>query len=365
MTLMNGARGPASAGGDDGGPEPAGAVPQSEIPTWSGPAVAPVPPAPRRPSGPIPVVPVGRPARPTPPSGVPSLPPLPRLDPGPSSGIPGVRPAEVPPVPAGWWSRTRAATRGRPLLRVGVIGVLSATQAFVLFSAVMWWLGGTGQTAQATVAPMTWTGVVYDVGTAGVNMRTNPAVSGGNGRDVAARGARLALQCGQTGDVVTREDGTSTATWLRTTDGLWVSMLYVHVPDRTSIPSCPGAPSDGPLLAVSDPTATEEPPRPGASLATDPSTANRRSQSSSDDRTSGSDQGSADTSAPPTTDVEAAAPPADGSAVGPSGVAPAYTDTTVAPPTTTPATGRTLGQGVASKHHSAQHRADPNITPVG
>ncbi len=58
--------------------------------------------------------------------------------------------------------------------------------------------------------------------------------------------------CGETGDVVAKGP-VKTATWLKTTDGLFVSMLYVRVPDRQSIPSCNGSKVDGPLLALADP----------------------------------------------------------------------------------------------------------------
>jgi hypothetical protein len=210
---------------------------------------------------------------------------------------------------------------------------------------------------------MTWTGVVYEVGTAGVNMRANPAVADGNARDVAARGARLALQCGQTGAVVTREDGTRTATWLRTTDGLWVSMLYVHVPDRASIPSCPGSPSDGPLLALSDPTASEQPPPPGAGLS--PETTSASSPASQHRQTSSEDSEES-------SEVQAATPAHDAT-VGPSGVADSHPSIT---PTTTPgdssssgavddSTTVTLANGVVV-HSQYEHRAkNPDKTPVG
>jgi hypothetical protein len=368
MTLVNGARGPGAAGDDEGAaPGPAGPVddapvPQSEIPTWSGPAVPPSPPPPRRPSGPIPVLPVTRHPvnrpRMMPVSGHPSLPPLPRLDTGPSVALPVARRPEHPPLSDGRRTRAREGLRRRPLLRTGVIGGLALVQAFVLFSAAMWWLEGRSPAATATVAPMTWTGVVHDVGDAGVNMRANPAVADGNAKDVAARGARLSLQCGQTGAVVTREDGTRTATWLRTTDGLWVSMLYVHVPDRASIPSCPGSPSDGPLLALADPTASEQPPPPGTAPDDE-----RTTEATGKVTADGQFTAESDT---PDKRPEEAATPEKGAAVGPSGHVTASTTPTTTTTTTDPLAGTTLGSAVAEQHHSADHRAkDPNLFPVG
>jgi hypothetical protein len=146
-----------------------------------------------------------------------------------------------------------------------LVAALALLQAFVLFSAVMWWLGSSAPSATATVAPMTWTGIVYDVGAAGVNLRSVPQVRPDDARDTAARGARLALSCGETGDVVAKGP-VKTATWVRTTDGLFVSMLYVRVAGHASIPSCDGSKVDGPLLALADPAHPELPPPPGTRI---------------------------------------------------------------------------------------------------
>ena len=60
-------------------------------------------------------------------------------------------------------------------MRWSLLGVLALLQAFVLFSAVMWWMGSSTASATANVAPQTWTGIVYDVGAAGVNLRIRPS----------------------------------------------------------------------------------------------------------------------------------------------------------------------------------------------
>ncbi|WP_026204444.1 hypothetical protein [Actinomycetospora chiangmaiensis] len=228
-------------------------TPQSGIPTqgassWSGPPGS-------RPSGPFP------------------MPPLPR-PPGPPSG------PIAPDAQTSLVDRPTAPPKGprlgtRSSLRWALVGVLAALQVFVLFSAVMWWVGGAaGTNAVASMTPMSWTGVVYDVGNAGVNLRADSKVDPANSRDTAMRGSRLALSCGQTGDVVHKGD-VSTATWLKTTDGLFVSMLYVHVPDRQSIPSCDGSKVDGPLLALADPANPQLPPPPGTQIGSAGGSASR------------------------------------------------------------------------------------------
>jgi hypothetical protein len=158
--------------------------------------------------------------------------------------------------------RKRAA---RPAVRWSLIAAACVAQAFLLVSAVAWWVsGGSAVSPIAAFAP-SWVGIVHDVGTAGVNLRTLPQVLPTTARDTAARGSRLQVQCGQTGDIVS--DGTvSTATWLKTSDGLFVSMLYVRVPDRTSIVSCSDSAVDAPLLPLADPANPALPPPPGAVL---------------------------------------------------------------------------------------------------
>ena len=68
------------------------------------------------------------------------------------------------------WTKVLDTLRRSGPARWGLLGVLAVLQAFVLFSAVMWWLGSSTASATANVAPQTWTGVVYDVGAAGVNL---------------------------------------------------------------------------------------------------------------------------------------------------------------------------------------------------
>ena len=163
------------------------------------------------------------------------------------------------------WKKALGVLRERGAVRWGLLGVLAVLQVFVLFSAVMWWLGSSTASATANVAPQTWTGIVYDVGAAGVNLRSDPQVRPDDARDTAARGSRLALSCGETGDVVAKGP-VKTATWVKTTDGLFVSMLYVHVAGHTSIPSCNGSKVDGPLVALADPANPQLPPPPGTQL---------------------------------------------------------------------------------------------------
>lgn len=264
MTLANGAPGAARPGQGEGPPRAGQGTPQSGIPTQGAPGhPGPMPP---RPSGPFSA----------PPGSVP--PPRPRPGGAPAQRSPLV---ESPPAPdddrtslversepsaADWWQKAREALARRGPTRWGLLGALTVVQAFVLFSAVMWWVGSSAPSASATMAPITWTGIVYDVGAAGVNLRAAPQVRADDARDTAARGARLALSCGETGDVVDKGP-VKTATWLRTTDGLFVSMLYVRVAGHTSIPSCNGSKVDGPLLALADPANPQLPPPPGTQIS--------------------------------------------------------------------------------------------------
>ncbi|MDL5159033.1 hypothetical protein [Actinomycetospora termitidis] len=248
-----------------------------------------------------------------------------------------------------------------PAGRWSLIGVLALVQVFLLFSTVMWWASGSRATATASVAPMTWTGIVYDVGAAGVYLRSATQVDPANARDTAARGSRLAVSCGQTGDEVAK--GTvHTATWLKTTDGLFVSMLYVRVPDRQSIPSCADSTVDAPLLALSDPTNPDLPPPPGTSLG-----------GSTDTKAAGSPSIPArprTTTAPGAVAAPVpagAAPVAPGSAVAPSAQAPAV----AVPPATI---GNGTGQATMTPRPDSSDSTrvpqqtsapDPDTTPVG
>jgi hypothetical protein len=172
--------------------------------------------------------------------------------------------------------RLRARSR-RPHVRRTLIGVAALAQTFILVSAIAWWTDQSSVEASTAVAPVSWTGVVHDVGVAGVNLRSTPQAVPGTSRDTAARGSRLALTCARTGDLVTDESGARSDMWLRTTDGLYVSLLYVDVPDRTSIVSCADASEDAPVLALDDPDegmgapdgrpAPESPLRPAVAVA--------------------------------------------------------------------------------------------------
>ena len=256
----------------DGAPDPVTDVvraadlraraPQSSIPTQGGP---PLLPPPR--SGPPPMVPmIGPPSGPARRS--PLVTPQGRPTPQHPSG-------EQPPVDdevsvplkvrlAGQWRRAREVAR-TPSGRWTLIGVAAVLQVFLLFSTVMWWAAGPGSITASSATPMTWTGIVYDVGLAGVNLRSATAIDPANAKDTAARGSRLAVSCGQTGGEV-QKGAVRTSTWLKTTDGLFVSMLYVRVPGRQSIPSCADSTVDAPLLALVDPTDPDLPPPPGTAL---------------------------------------------------------------------------------------------------
>jgi hypothetical protein len=167
-------------------------------------------------------------------------------DPGPARG-----PGSLDVL--GGAARSLRARSRRPHVRRSLIGVAALAQAFILVSAIAWWAGQGSMEASTAVAPVAWTGVVHDVGAAGVNLRSSPQAVPGTSRDTAARGSRLALTCGRTGDLVTDESGARSDMWLRTTDGLYVSLLYVDVADRTSIVSCSDASEDAPVLALDDP----------------------------------------------------------------------------------------------------------------
>ncbi|WP_433802968.1 hypothetical protein [Actinomycetospora sp. CA-084318] len=328
-------------------------APQSAIPTQGGP---PLPP-PR--SGPFPMGPrvVGPPSGPAQRS--PLVTPQGRPTPQHPSGeqTPLQDDGSVPvKLRLGAWGRQLREVVSTPTGRWSVIGVVAVLQVFLLFSTVMWWAGGGSTvTASAKLAPMTWTGIVYDVGAAGVNLRSATTVTPDSAKDTAARGSRLAVSCGQTGDVV--QKGTvNTATWLKTTDGLFVSMLYVRVPDRQSIPSCADSTVDAPLLALADPTNPDLPPPPGTALGSEDDTSGTQAAGGGTaNRAKGAASGGL---------VAPAVPP--GSTPVPSAVAPrdpapgsrptigtgSATTTTTAPPMTT-----------ATNDYN--YEPDPNTTPVG
>jgi hypothetical protein len=377
MSLINGAPG-AARPGEDGRPAGRG-TPQSGIPT-QGPPPADLGPSPARPGRPFSApfsAPPGSvpPLRPTtPPSGAPAQrSPLvlgAASRPGPDDDRTSLV-ARFEPSVADRWKKALEVVRQRGPMRWGLLGALALLQAFVLFSAVMWWLGSSTASATANVAPQTWTGIVYDVGAAGVNLRSDPQVRPDDARDTAARGARLALSCGETGDVVAKGP-VKTATWVKTTDGLFVSMLYVRVAGHTSIPSCNGSKVDGPLLALADPANPQLPPPPGTPLGS-ATYADKSAQGSTTTRGEGS------LIAPP---GAPGVPPRIGGpvVVAPGSVpAPAVVSggTTAAPPTvgtgtatatTTPAPPPTpIGSAVSPAHHDrpSAHVANPDTTPVG
>jgi hypothetical protein len=379
MTLINGAPG-AARPGEDGRPsgQSAGrATPQSGIPT-QGPPPVDLGPSPARPSRPFSAplsAPPGSvpPPRPTPPpSGAPAQrSPLvvgaasrPGLDDDRTSLVDRSEPSVTDR-----WKKALEALRQRGPLRWGLLGALAVLQAFVLFSAVMWWLGSSTASATANVAPQTWTGVVYDVGAAGVNLRSTPQVRPDDARDTAARGARLALQCGETGDVVAKGPVT-TSTWVKTADGLFVSLLYVRVPERTSIPTCSGSTADGPLMALTDPADPALPPPPGTSLGGQAGAENKvaeGSKSAHDEASQGGAPGVPTRAGGPVVlpsgGVLAPAARSGGTIPAPPTVGTGTaTTTTPAPPAPTQ-----IGSAVSPAHHKPHPPTTPNpdTTPVG
>lgn len=153
-------------------------------------------------------------------------------------------PRERPSLPGRAWGRSSV----RHLLLVLAALVLAAT----LFVAGAWWASAGPESVVTTAGPAMVTGVVHDVGAAGVNLRSATQVLPDTARETAARGARLLIECGQSGDVVTGNAG-STGTWLKTSDGLFVSLLYVRVSDRSTVVSCEGHTADLPLIPVTVP----------------------------------------------------------------------------------------------------------------
>jgi hypothetical protein len=142
-----------------------------------------------------------------------------------------------------------------------VVGVLVV--AVVLFLAGAWWAGGAKGSVVTAASPVPPTGVVHGVGAAGVTLRAEPRIAPDTVRDTAARGARLPVECGQTGDVVT-QGTTSSATWLKTSDGLFVSLLYVRVVERPTIVSCGASAGDLPLMPLTLPDPTLAPDVPAS-----------------------------------------------------------------------------------------------------
>jgi hypothetical protein len=376
MTLANGAPGAARPGEGDG-PWRGPGTPQSGIPT-QGPPPANLGPMPPRPSGPFPAPPTPPPAQRSP---LHDVDPLRRPD--------DDRTALVkPPSTAGGWTKARAQLQRRGPVRYGVIGVLALALAFVLFSAVMWWVGPSAPSATATVAPVTWTGIVHDVGAAGVNLRSAAQVRPDDARDTAARGARLALSCGETGDVVARGP-VKTATWLKTTDGLFVSMLYVRVDGHTSIPSCDGSKVDGPLVALADPANPTLPPPPGTQLAADGTTSSRpgsvgQSQSTLADGSGVPLAPQPGAAGAPAAAAPPAAAPANGVGTGSAKVGTGQASAASPPIATGTATatlppkagggtstgGTTTGSGTgeggsAASAHIPHVAPNPDVTPVG
>ncbi|NYD34563.1 hypothetical protein [Actinomycetospora corticicola] len=264
---------------------------------------------------------------------------------------------------AAWWRQARevAAT---PAGRWSLIGAIAVVQVFLLFSATMWWMGGSSKAiASASVAPMTWTGIVYDVGAAGVNLRSATTVAPESAKDTAARGSRLAVSCGQTGDVV--QKGTvHTATWLKTTDGLFVSMLYVRVPDRQSIPSCADSTVDAPLLALADPANPDLPPPPGTAPTTGEGVGTRAAAAAGAGRAKAAVPAGAAPSVPPL-----AAAPAPGAPAMAPAQAPAPAPGPAADPAPRPAQDpepqfENLPPRTGTAP-SASTAPDPDVTPQG
>jgi hypothetical protein len=153
-----------------------------------------------------------------------------------------------------WWAR-------RPPQWI-VVGLVAVVQIVIIISAVVGWSADAPAVASdAPPPPTVLDGVVHDTGPDGVNLRTAPQVSPSttNGR-VATDSQHLQILCGQRGDAVSGGGARST-TWLKTSDDLFVSALYVTVTGRTQIASCPQP--DLPLVA---PAAAPASASPGVGL---------------------------------------------------------------------------------------------------
>jgi hypothetical protein len=149
--------------------------------------------------------------------------------------------ASAPPQHPARLSGRAARVQGwldRPDVRRPLVVVAATVQVLIVITAVTWLATGTSpvEPAAATI-PVSWTGVVHDVGSEGVTLRTAPAVIPGTARRTATLAEHLQIVCGQTGDVVT-ERSTGSSIWFKTTDNLFVSALYVEVLGRTEIANC-------------------------------------------------------------------------------------------------------------------------------
>jgi hypothetical protein len=121
----------------------------------------------------------------------------------------------------------------RPLLAVA-----ATLQVLIIISALAWLTTSMSPVEPAAATtPVSWTGVVHDVDSAGVILRTAPAVMPGTARRTAALAEHLQIVCGQTGDVVLG-GSTGSSIWFKTTDNLFVSELYVEVLGRTEVANC-------------------------------------------------------------------------------------------------------------------------------
>ena len=123
-------------------------------------------------------------------------------------------------------------------------------------------IGASVPPAPPQEAPWTWAGTVHGAGPEGVTLRTDPTIKTNSAMANAADGAVLHIQCGITGDNVVDSAPipNHSDTWLRTDEGLFLSMLYVTLPNKASIVNCtPGEPelSLAPIAATATSTVAQ------------------------------------------------------------------------------------------------------------
>ena len=119
---------------------------------------------------------------------------------------------------------------------------------------------GFSATSSSSVAPVL-PAIVRGGGAAGVALRLEP--SPGDEASIRGRvgdGSALRILCGQQGTRVSTGGPSArwSSTWLKTTDGLYVTVLFVEVPGQTTIPNCT---ANQPALSLIPNVGQNAPPR--------------------------------------------------------------------------------------------------------
>jgi hypothetical protein len=143
-----------------------------------------------------------------------------------------------PPATVRWSRRTWLACGALSVLIAGAV-----TVAVVLLTSY----GGPAP-ASVPAAPTSWTATVGAVEGPGLALRTAPSRSAATpviGQ--LASGSSLAVECGLPGDPVTSPTGQTSATWLRTSAGAYVTAVYVDVAGPNPIPNCVAGQASLPL----------------------------------------------------------------------------------------------------------------------